>query len=1042
MNVPRLNGSRRTHGRDELLVITADDQPGLAASARDAAALAAKTDGALREWAAETTRSRSGGRLAVAVVADSCSAMSDKLRHAAERLADTRCTRINDRSGIFFAAQPLHPAGGKVAVLFPGEGSQYPGMLGDLCIRFGAAREAFDRADRAFEDHPRQLLPSQLAFGDVTSERMWEMDSAVELVFTGNAALQAVLSTLRVKPDIVAGHSTGDYSALFTSGAIRVGDESEMVRRMIGLNAVYHEVAGSGLPERRLLAVGVEDPAVIDRVLEAVPGLDLAMDNCPRQRVLCGTSEALAAARERLASHGAIVEELAFRRGYHTEAFRPALPVLQPFFDALPLQSPDIELWSCASAARVPEDLGALRRLALEQWAMPVRFTETVQRLWDDGVRIFIESGPRGNLTAFVKDILRQRPHLAVACDGANRPTMTHLLFALGQLAAHRVPMDLSPLGGAHLPPPPLRPASTEKVGRRAGPIMTLATGWPEMRLSGDTASRVARHAARTDGEPRVATGQPQASGEAVAPPDVPLTAPVAAEARPQDARAELMTTHLAMVRRMAQAHERVLLTFLTGGAAAQAVKAPVRLLTGARVHRDADSMVAAVRLSLESHPFLAHHTLGGPASIVDPTLTGLPVMPLTMTLELAAEAAVALVAGHVCIGFENVMARRWIALEAYEYADVEVTALRRTSGPGGVTMVAVRVGAAGAEAYFSAEVRLARSYPSAPARTFDPPATGSAWDRERIYRDAMFHGRLFRGIERVTRIDDNGADSVIEVLGRHGLLASGEATFAIDPVLLDQPGQVVGVWTAERLTHGFVIFPTRLARLDLFSAPLATGSRVACHAKIRLVGEAGVMSDLEVDDGAGRLHARFTGWEDKRFDVPASFLAFMLDTRRSSLCRPWAAGAAASAGGQPWPGARVVRSDIPTGFGARGGIWQQVLAGLTLSRRERETWNRSIASSADAAQWLLGRLAAKDAVRRLLAERGPAIPPADIVISGGTSGRVRATGEWESVTGAPVDVTVDLVNGDTVATVDAGGLRSAAHSGASSAIPTMRSAI
>ena len=221
MNVPRLSGSRRSTGRDELVVITADDQPALAVRVRDAAALAQKTDLPLREWAAGITSTHAGGALALAVVGSTSSQMSDKLRHAAERLADSGCTRINDRSGIFFTAQPLHLDGARVALLFPGEGSQYPGMLGDLCIRFDAARQAFDRADRAFENHPRGLLPSQLAFGDANPDRMWDMDSAVEMVFTGNAAVHGVLGTLGLKPDVVLGHSTGDYSALFASGAIR-----------------------------------------------------------------------------------------------------------------------------------------------------------------------------------------------------------------------------------------------------------------------------------------------------------------------------------------------------------------------------------------------------------------------------------------------------------------------------------------------------------------------------------------------------------------------------------------------------------------------------------------------------------------------------------------------------------------------------------------------------------------------------------------------------------------------------------------------------
>ncbi len=812
MNAPRPNASRRG---EELLVLAADHQADLAATVRDAADQAATQAGRpLRDWAAEMTGAHRDGGLALAVIGSSFSDMAGKLRHAAERLADPACVRINDRSGIFFTARPLHASGGKVAILFPGEGSQYPGMLADLCVRFPAARAAFDRADRAFANHSRGLLPSQIAFGDAGRDRLWDMDSAVELVFTGNAAVHAVLNTFGLTPDVVVGHSTGDYSALFAAGAIRAADDGEVVALMLGLNKVYEELAATTtLPERALLSVGAGDAGAIERVLDAVSGLDVSMDNCPHQRVLCGAPEVLARARERLAVEGAIVEELAFRRGYHTDAYRPALPVLQPFFDTLPLQAPSIELWSCASASRVPDDLEELRTLALEQWATPVRFTETVLRLWEEGVRVFVESGPRSNLTGFVKDILRDRPHLAVSCDGLHRPTMSHLLFALGQLAAHRVPMDLSPLGIAAIARRSRRDGATDKPPRRTGPVLTLPTGWPEIRLAEATALKFNPPAVQVERvHPATVTPQPHAAGTVVEGSRSTAEPPRAAALDP---RAALMTAHLAVGRRMVLAHERVLMQFMTGGAGAVR-QPPVSLLSGARVHHRGESLTATVDLSIDRYRFLADHTLGGRVSTADPTLTGLPVMPFTMTLEMAAEAALLLVPGQVCVGFDNVVARRWIALESGSRAAFEIVARHDPSDTGDATVVLVEIApAGGGDVHFSAAVRLASTYPSAPAARAIRTGGHSRWDREQVYRKAMFHGPLFRGIERVTELDERGADAVLEVLPRSGLLGNGEPAFAIDPVLMDQPGQVVGVWTADRLTDAFVIFPTRLARLD-----------------------------------------------------------------------------------------------------------------------------------------------------------------------------------------------------------------------------------
>jgi len=1006
MNGSHSYGSRRVGGRAELVVLTGGDRTELAARARAAAEHArSATDRPLRDWAADVTAANADGALALAVVGESLSEMSEKLRHASEKLGDPKCTRINDRSGIFFTAHPLHPSGGRVALLFPGEGSQYPGMLADLCIRFEAARRAFDRADRAFENHPRRLLPSQIAFGKASADRIWDMDSAVEIVFSGNAAVHAVLSACGLKPDIVVGHSTGDYSALFASGAIRVTDDAGIVDLMLGLNTIYQELGRTTtLPERALLAVGAGEAAVLDRLLELTPGLDLAMDNCPHQRVICGTPEALADARERLAAEGAIVEQLAFRRGYHTEAYRPALPVLQPFFDTLPLQAPAVELWSCASAGRVPDDLEALRKNALEQWAQPVRFTETVQRLWDSGVRIFVECGARGNLTGFVKDILRDRPHLAVACDGANRPTVTHLLFALGQLTAHRVPVDLSPLRGARIPSPPVRGNAGERSPRRPGPVLTLATGWPEFRLSAATASKVS--------PPR--SEAPRDAGTAITTPAAPASEvqPAATDSNAVDPRSALVASHFAVARRMIQAQERVL-TALMRGTPEVTASAPVRLLSTAQMRRDGNALTAAMMLSARQYPFLVDHTLGGRVSATDPALTGLPVMPFTMTLEIAAEAALELVPGTVCIGFDNVVAKRWIVLEPGARPQLVVNARRGPQGVDGVEAVSVEIGVArpdgGTGVHFNATVRLARAYPSAPAARAGSNAAQGQWDRDRVYRQAMFHGPLFQGIERVTVLNGSGAEATLEVIGRNGLLAGGEPALAIDPVLLDQPGQLVGVWTADRLIEGFVIFPTQLKRLDLFSPPLPAGSRLRCHAAIRLTGEAGVISDLEIEDGAGRVHARFTGWEDKRFDVPPTFLAFMLNPRSSSLCNAVTGGASGETG------VRVSKTDLPSGFAARGGIWQQVLAGLILSRRERESWC-SVSESAGAGQWLIGRLAAKDAAQRWLADRGMSVPPADIVVMNQSNGALNATGEWSGAVGGALDLTIRVVDGETVA--------------------------
>ena len=143
-----------------------------------------------------------------------------------------------------------------------------------------------------------------------------------------------------------------------------------------------------------------------------------------------------------------------------------------------------------------------------------------------------------------------------------------------------------------------------------------------------------------------------------------------------------------------------------------------------------------------------------------------------------------------MCVRFENVVARRWIALESGDQADLQVTPVRRPSSADGVTNVTVEIGDGRGESHFTAIVRYAPSYPSAPVMPSATRDSGSPWDRERVYRRAMFHGPLFQGIERVTHLDMT-ARMRCSKSSAEADCCRGGAAFAVDPVLLDQPGQV-----------------------------------------------------------------------------------------------------------------------------------------------------------------------------------------------------------------------------------------------------------
>src|SRR5262249_7711070 len=126
-------------------------------------------------------------------------------------------------------------------------------------------------------------------------------------------------------------------------------------------------------------------------------------------------------------------------------------------------------LYSCTTGRLFPTDAGAIRRLAVAHWASPVEFIRLVETMHADGVRLFVECGPRGNLTSFVQDILRGRPFEAVGANLTHRSGLTQLNHMAALLAAHHVPLRFEHLYDRRTP---------RKVEWESCP--TVGVGWAE----------------------------------------------------------------------------------------------------------------------------------------------------------------------------------------------------------------------------------------------------------------------------------------------------------------------------------------------------------------------------------------------------------------------------------------------------------------------------------------------------------------------------------------------------------------------------------
>ena len=138
-----------------------------------------------------------------------------------------------------------------------------------------------------------------------------------------------------------------------------------------------------------------------------------------RERDAVGPAGEVAAVEAALLARGLVCERLPFRRPYHTPLFEPWMGQFRELFANVPFGRPHTPVYSCSTGSKFPDDPDAMRELTVNHWVSPVEFARMIETMYADGVRLFVESGPRGNLSAFVEDILRGKP---VAAIPANLP--------------------------------------------------------------------------------------------------------------------------------------------------------------------------------------------------------------------------------------------------------------------------------------------------------------------------------------------------------------------------------------------------------------------------------------------------------------------------------------------------------------------------------------------------------------------------------------------------------------------------------------------
>ena len=964
-------------GRSELVLVSAADDEALVGEiSRLVAFLDRVPDVPLADVA--YTCSLTNGPAVLALVVSSVNELRARLFSARSRIA-AGAARIRDKSGTYYFREHLVGEGvGKLAFVYPGVMSYYPDMLRDIAILHPECRSAFDELEEALSDDP-DFTPSSFIFppapyyrhdADIFSSGAYAQ--AFVASFSGCVAMSRLLDRLGVQPDGVVGCVGGDLAAVMRSGA--AGIDNPRPVRVRAIRDIYKivdkAVDHSGLPKTSMISVLLKHEGEADEVVKGFPPdkVALALDFSPRQRTYAVAPDYEETALKAFADAGIRTMKLALERPFNTSKCKPIVAGVKKFAGDWMKHESVCDVYSCAQADRLPRKARPSRNDTAERWAQPVRFRETILKMHADGYRVFLEVGPRGLMTVAVSETLKGSDFAAIAFNSIHRRGILQACHAVGQLAAYGAKLDFS-RAFEHRRVRKLDFDSALSLEVRRDAEMRLSSAFPRLTLLGDETFLQGANF---------------------------LTEPTGRGAK----AAQRAAAMAAKARRQRQ---------FDFGAANPLVS-------------DADIIAQSPGVSIEisktfrtsDAPFLADFALGASQlSYSDPNLKGLVMLSIPVAAEIMAEVARMLVPNRTLVSIENLGCRRMVAFTGGELK-LFAKAERVASGDAKLAAVNVQIRDDSPNSAYTWPVmdgvfvmadQHAPMVPMSPPPMFKPRTVH--WSDRDIYPARLCYGRRLRGVRFVESWSESGLDYEVEVSPfSDAVVFTRFPLWIVNPLLLGAITSGFAIWRSHERFTGAFSFPFRLRKLELFGAQPHEGSRLKCYLRLTGVTPKSHVCDITATDGNGVALMSISGWEELTERVPAEYRELVLQPANAFLTRRVSSD---MLGDPATEVASAFITDIPYQIFERNEeLWLKTFSHVILGAQERDEFRNMPGSTSRRVEWLFGRVAAKEAVRRYLMDFHQARwSDADIQIWRDDSGKPHALGEWGDHLSSKIDIAI-----------------------------------